>query len=205
MFSADNVIIARTLGAIHVPEYSIPQRLFGFISMIVAMLTAPLWPAYGEAISRGDVSWVRKTLKKSLMFVFISSLSAASLLLLLAPKIIQLWVGSRIHPSFILFGGLAIWTVMDCCGNALAMFFNGATVIRFQIVVTILLSLTCVPIKIFFATRYGIAGVPWATIITYGVVVAIPSALYISRALTRLHVVYPTISLAPSAHDIIET
>jgi O-antigen/teichoic acid export membrane protein len=48
--SADNLIIARVLGAVNVPEYAIPQRMFSLISLISSMLVAPLWPAYGEAI-----------------------------------------------------------------------------------------------------------------------------------------------------------
>ena len=61
-FSADNFIIARTLGAASVPSYSIPQRMFSMISMMVAMVVMPLWPAYGEAISRGDMTMGAQTL-----------------------------------------------------------------------------------------------------------------------------------------------
>lgn len=204
-FSSDNFVIARTLGAVNVPEYSIPQRLFGFISMIVAMLVGPLWPAYGEAISRGDMGWVRKTLKGSLLLVFVSVLAATSLLLLLAPKIIRLWVGLTVHPPFILLLGLAVWTVMDCCGNTLAMFLNGASIMRFQIILATLFSIVCIGTKIFFTHSYGIIGVPWATIVAYGVVIAGPCVFYVPRVLTRLHVTRQTISIAPSSHDIIET
>ncbi|MEP6756560.1 MAG: oligosaccharide flippase family protein [Chthonomonadales bacterium] len=203
-FSADNFIIARTLGAIQVPDYSIPQRLFGLISMVVAMLVSPLWPAYGEAISRGDMKWVRKTLKGSLLMVFVLALAASGLLLMLAPWIIRLWVGTRIHTSFALLLGLAIWTVMDCCGNTLAMFMNGASIIRFQVIVASLFAVTCITTKLFLTRHYGSVGVPWATIITYGLVSAVPCAFYVPRALARLHVTRQTISVAPSAHDIIE-
>jgi O-antigen/teichoic acid export membrane protein len=203
-FSADNFIIARTLGAVHVPEYSIPQRLFGFISMMVAMLSSPLWPAYGEAISRGDMSWVRRTLKRSLLVSFVGSLAVASLLLILAPWIIRIWVGDRVHPPFFLLFGFAIWTVMDCCGNVLAMFLNGASIMRLQVVMSSFFGISCIATKILFARYYGIIGVPWATILTYGTFIALPCAIYVPRALAHLHRTRQTISIAPSAHDIIE-
>ena len=203
-FSADNFVIARTLGAVHVPEYSIPQRLFGFISMIVAMLASPLWPAYGEAISRGDLAWVRKTLRTSLLAALGGSLIAASLLFYLAPWLIHVWVGGRIHPTLILLLGLAIWTVMDCCGNVLAMFLNGAAVMRFQIILASVFAVGCITTKVLLTHYYGVAGVPWATIIAYGTVVVIPYWLYVPRVLARLHVMKQTITVAPSAHDIIE-
>lgn len=204
-FSADNFIIARTLGAVHVPEYSIPQRLFGFISMIVAMLVGPLWPAYGEAISRGDIGWVRKTLKGSLSLVFVAALAASSLLLLLAPRVIRLWVGTSIHPPFILLLGFSIWTVMDCCGNTVAMFLNGASIMRFQVIISCFFGIICIATKVLFTRHYGSAGVPWATILTYATLIALPCLFYIPRILARLHVTRQTITLAPSAHDIIET
>ena len=53
-FSTDNLIVARTLGVATVALYSIPQRMFSVISMILFTLVMPLWPAYGEAVSRGD-------------------------------------------------------------------------------------------------------------------------------------------------------
>src|SRR5271170_1232273 len=83
-FSADNFIIARTLGAANVPEYSIPQRMFALITMMSGMLVAPLWPAYGEAISRGDIGWVRHTLRTSLIVVASASFAASCTLLLLS-------------------------------------------------------------------------------------------------------------------------
>ena len=49
-FFADNFIIARTLGAVSVPEFAIPQRMFSVIAVMVTILVTPLWPAYGEAV-----------------------------------------------------------------------------------------------------------------------------------------------------------
>jgi O-antigen/teichoic acid export membrane protein len=178
-FSADNFIIARNLGAVNVPEYSIPQRMFAVVTMISAMLVAPLWPAYGEAISRGHFDWVRKTLRKSLLLVFGATSTASLLLLILAPTLLHWWVGSRIHPSFVLLAGLAVWTVIGCCGDALAMFMNGAEIIRFQMVVASIFGIACLAVKVLFVRHFGITGVPWATIVTYLSLNVLPCAVYI--------------------------
>jgi len=178
-FSADNFIIARMLGAVSVPEYSIPQRMFALITMMSSMLVAPLWPAYGEAFSRGDIKWVRHTLRKSLLIVFGAASVASCLLLLLSHKLLHWWVGSRIHPPFMLLLGLAIWVVIACCGDALGMFMNGVEVIRFQVVVASMFGIGCVATKLFYVHHFGIIGVPWATISAYGLLSALPSALYV--------------------------
>ena len=35
------------------------------MTIVVPIFLGPLWPAYGEAISRGDLRWVRRTLLRS--------------------------------------------------------------------------------------------------------------------------------------------
>lgn len=185
-YSADNFIIARTLGAVSVPEYAIPQRMFGLIAMMSSMLIAPLWPAYGEAISRGHMKWVRHTLKTSLLLVLGATSAASFMLLLFSHRLIHWWVGSRIHPPFFLLLGLATWTVIGCCGDALASFLNGASVIRFQVIVASIFGVGCVITKVAFVRHFGIMGVPWATITAYLLLNALPCALYVPSYIRRL-------------------
>jgi O-antigen/teichoic acid export membrane protein len=185
-YSADNFIIARTLGAVNVPEYAIPQRMFGIIAMMSSMLVAPLWPAYGEAISRGHMKWVRHTLKTSLLLVFGATSAAAFTLLLLSHRLLHWWVGSRIHPPLFLLVGLAVWTVIGCCGEALASFLNGANIIRFQVILASIFGMVCVVTKVFFVHLFGVVGVPWATITAYLLLTALPSALYIPSYIRQL-------------------
>ena len=185
-FSADNFIIARTLGAVNVPEYSIPQRMFALVTMVSAMLVAPLWPAYGEAISRGDMAWIRRTLKMSLLAVLGASAAASGLLLLLSHRLIFWWVGPRIHPPFLLLLGFAVWTVMSCCGDALAVFLNGASIIRLQLVVATIFGAACLTLKILFIRHFGIVDIPWATILSYAVMVVLPYSLYVPRTVHRM-------------------
>ena len=195
-FSGDNFIIARTLSAASVPGYSIPQRMFSLISMMVFMLVTPLWPAYGEAISRGDLAWVRRTLGRSLVLVFVSAAAASLTLLLIAHRVLAWWIGPNFSPPFVLLLGLALWTVMDCCGNTLAMFLNGASIMRFQIVMASCFGLACLAVKIYFTRHFGVVGVPWATLLTYLSIVGISCAIYVPRALRHLHKAPKTVLVA---------
>ena len=185
-YSADNFIVARTLGVAEVTLFSIPQRMFSFIALLVAMLMAPLWPAYAEAISRGDTTWVRRTLSRTLLGVFVLTTAASTVLLLLSNRLILWWVGPQVRPPFLLLLGLAIWTVMSSCGNTLAMFLNGASIVRFQLINAAIFGIPCLVTKIIFARHYGVVGVPWAAIITYSLFIALPCAIYVPRLLKRM-------------------
>ncbi len=182
-FSADSVIIARVQGVANVPEYAIPQRMFSLISMVIAMLVTPLWPAYGEAISRGDMAWVRRTLGRSLLMVLAASALGAGCLFLLSDTLLRWWVGSSIHPPLLLLAGLAVWSILECCGNAAAMFLNGASVMKFQIITASLFGLGCVTAKVIFVQKYGIVAVPWSTIGSYALLTVLPCFLFIPKVL----------------------
>ncbi|MGH9618067.1 MAG: lipopolysaccharide biosynthesis protein, partial [Acidobacteriaceae bacterium] len=98
-YSADNFIIARILGVADVTVFSIPQRMFAVIATIVTMLMMPLWPAYGEAMSRGDMHWVRQTLARTLLGVFAFTTVIAAAILVFSNQLLLWWVGPSIHPT----------------------------------------------------------------------------------------------------------
>lgn len=185
-YSADGVVVARTLGAVSVPEYVIPQRMFSLITMAVAMFVTPLWPAYAEAISRGDTSWVRRSLYRSMSIVLVATGAAALVLLLVSHPLILWWAGPSVNPPLLLLIGLAIWTVMESCGSALAVFLNGTGFLHFQIVTACVFGVSCIAAKIYLARHVGIAGLPWATIVTWGLLNFLPLMFYVRWKLRRL-------------------
>jgi len=195
-FSADSFIVARTLGSATVPDYAIPQRMFSLISVLVAMLVTPLWPAYAEAISRDDIAWVRRTLGRSLRLVLIFASVASVTLLLTAHRIMEWWVGPSVKAPWLLLLGLAVWTVVECCGGTVAMFLNGAGIMRFQIIVASVFGVACLAAKVYFTLRFGIVAVPWATFLTYVPIVGIATAVFVPRALRNLRCLQNPILLA---------
>lgn len=191
-YSADNFIVARTQDAAHVTIFSIPERMFAMITLFISMLVAPLWPAYGEAIARGDMHWVRRTLARTLLGIFVLTTIASAILLVSSYRLIDWWVGPTIHPPFMLLLGLAIWTVISSCGATLAVFLNGASIVRFQVIVSSVFGIGCLIVKILFTRNYGIVGVPWATILTYLLLIGAPYALYVPRLLKQMEMRAPS-------------
>lgn len=185
-YSADNFIVARTLGAADVAMFSIPQRLFAVIATPVTMLLVPFWPAYGEASSRGDIAWIRRTLVRTLLVAFAATSIACVGLLLASNKIILWWVGPQIRPPFFLMLGFAVWTVINACNNTLGVFLNGLSIVRFQVITTGIFGVGCLAIKVWFARRYGAIGIPWATTLAFLVLSIPPYLWYVPRLLRRM-------------------
>ena len=185
-FSGDNFIIAHMLGAASVPVFSVPQRIFSLITVLTSVLVAPLWPAYGEAIARGDMDWVHRTLTRTLIIVFSMTVAVSFALVLLAPRLLLLWVGPGIHPSLLLMFGLAALTVVQSLSGTMQAFLNGAGAMRFQATIHGVFLFACLGLKLWLVRRYGAAGVPWATVTTYTLLIVVPSALYMPGVLRRL-------------------
>jgi O-antigen/teichoic acid export membrane protein len=185
-FSADNLIVARTLGALAVPALAIPQRMFSIIAAMIIMLVTPLWPAYGEAVSRGDMIWVRRTLLRTLAGVFAATSIAAVALIALSKPILLMWVGPSIHPPFPLLLGLAVWAVLQCVTGTLQLFLNGASILRFQVATHCVFGVFCLAAKIWAAHRFGISGMPWATVVVYGLFIILPTLWYVPRLIERM-------------------
>ena len=62
----DQVLIARFLGPEAVTQYTIVQRLFQQPQVLVMLGLVAQWPAYGEALGRGDTAWIRRHFRWSL-------------------------------------------------------------------------------------------------------------------------------------------
>ena len=182
-YASDNLIIAQIIGAPAVAQYAVPERMFSLVTMILAMALSPLWPAYGEANSRGDSTWVRRTLKHSLIVSMCTATVLATILVLAGPRLIQLWVGHTINPPFMLLAAFGIWKVIEAGGNATAMFLNGINAMRVQIILAVVMAVSAFSLKLFLIPRVGIAGAVWATVIAYIICMALPLAVYIPRVI----------------------
>jgi O-antigen/teichoic acid export membrane protein len=185
-YATDYFVIAQVLGSAQVTQYAVPARLFSFIGVIVAMLVAPLWPAYGEAMAKGDVRWVRRTLARTLWVTLVLTAVPAAVLVVFGPQIVHLWVGDTVTPSYTLLAGMALFSLLSGIGATIAIFLNGASLLRVQAVCTIVMSVVALGLKILFAEKWGVEGVPWAMVLAYGLFVAVPFAWYVPRVVRRL-------------------
>jgi len=177
-FSSDNLVIARILGPEAVTQYAVPCRLFSLVSIVVSFVVTPLWPAYGEALARRDHFWIRKTLFRSLMLVAGVSISLGTLLVIFGNRIIHAWVGSTIHADLLLLAGLGIWSAVMAVSMAIAAFFNGLSIIRFQLVAASLGSLSNIALSVYLTHRIGIPGVVYGSILSQIFIFLIPAAFY---------------------------
>ena len=131
-FSSDNIVIAQILGASAVAVYAVPQKFFGFVSAVVSMGVSPLWPAYGEALARGDVAWVRRVFFGSLWLTLAMTVPLCTLLAVAGPWFLRVAAGKSFHAPMALLVVLAVWAVVNAVSVVISMLLNGAGVLKQQ-------------------------------------------------------------------------
>jgi O-antigen/teichoic acid export membrane protein len=187
-FTSDTLVLAQLIGPEAVAEYGVASKLFLIPAGFVAIALSPLWPAYGEAIARGDLAWTRSTLIRSIRASLLITLPAAIVLVAFGQPIIALWVGTAVAPSLLLLFCFGIWTVLSAIGTSVAMLLNGAEEIRIQAGAAAVMAVVNLGLSIWLTSRIGVPGVMLGTVIAYGVFVLAPMALYVPAVLRRIEV-----------------
>ncbi len=182
----DNLLAAHLFGLEEVPQLAAAQRLFALPLMALAVVLTPLWPAYTEAIARGDLAWVGKTLRRTLMLCVGLGGVSALMLACFGGSILQLWVGPETECSSSLLAALAVLLVMQGVGAAIAALLNAAGLIRLQIVLATAFLVAKAGLSVLLARHLGLPGIVWGTVVAYAVVVLVGYAVYVPRILTRL-------------------
>ena len=172
----DNVIIAQTLGATWVAQYAVVAKLFSVSVLLSDVALAPLWPAYGEAMVRGDHRWVKHTLARSVQLTAAASTLFAAVLVVGGNAILARWVGPGFSASLALRLGFGSWVIVATVGMAVSMYLNAANLVRVQVACAMVWAPASLVLKVLMVTRWGLAGVPWAMLAAYLGLAAAPLA-----------------------------
>jgi O-antigen/teichoic acid export membrane protein len=186
IYASDNIIIARVIGPQAVASYSVAGRLFFVSPLVLLTFLTPLWPAYADAISRGDVVWIRKTMYRSVALSLGTCTVIGGATVLLGPWLLRIWVGTSIDASPWLLTGMALWGISSSMGTALSMVLNGLQVLRFQAIAAVATAVASIGFKTWAAQRWGVVAIPWTQVAVHAMTVVIPSAIVVRRAIRRM-------------------
>jgi O-antigen/teichoic acid export membrane protein len=209
-YNTDNIVIAHVLGAGAVAAYALPQKLFGYAAMVVMFSLGPLWPAYGEAISRGDIGWAEKTLRRSFYLSIGISACLNVVLVVSAPLLLRRWAGPSFTTPVVLVILLGTWGVIAALSSAVSMFLNaaGGKALRFQAGMAILMAATNIPLSIILTRKIGIAGVVAGSIISQ-IMTIIPTLLMVPSFIRHIRAhgqtVDPSNSLSARSNVVLDS
>jgi O-antigen/teichoic acid export membrane protein len=179
---SDSLVIAQIDGASGVSSYSVMYKLFT-IATVFTLFVVPLWPALGEAVSRGDYAWARLAMNRAIALCLGAGILLAILLLLFAQSIIKVWAGTAVVPDMALVGGFAAWILVVAYGGPLCTLLNNKQYLRLQLKYFAFASVLALFLKIPLTYWIGPAGVVWATVATNFFFFCLPAGAIVRKSL----------------------
>jgi O-antigen/teichoic acid export membrane protein len=171
---SDSLVIANTVGAADVASFAVHQKLASPIAFIGGMALTPLWAAYGEALARGDVTWIKQAFRRSLAILAIAGLGLSVLLMLSLEPLMHLWLRGRLPADPAMAAALLVWVSVELIGKAVSVFLHGMGMVAQQLWIAAIFLPVCLAAKVFGGLHYGATGVVVGTTIAYVVVHAWP-------------------------------
>lgn len=183
-FSIDSFLLLHYFGQASFGQYSLVAKLFQVVPAIAGVWLAALWPAYAEAIARGDMPWVHRTLRRSTVAAGAGCALASGAVALLCVPVIQLWTGVFVSPTPWLLAGLVFYSATLVGTTAISMYLNGSNYIKGQTALVLTHTTVCVVLKVLLCKYGDISGAVWGANISY-VLVIFPAYCFIVPRLLR--------------------
>jgi O-antigen/teichoic acid export membrane protein len=185
-FSSDNLLAIWACGPEAAGMYAIAVKLFSPCRLLAATVQLPLWPAYGEAIARGDIAWVRRIIVRSMITAEAIILPMALGIFFFGNELASLWLQRPVSLGYGLLGGVALWVVLESIGFGCSYFLNGASAIRVQALLSNCFAPAAVVARLALAAQFGISGIIWGTVLAYSIAVLLPYTWLVPRQIRDL-------------------
>lgn len=153
--ATDNFIITRLFGAQEVPGYSIALKYFTPVTMVFGILSTPLWSAYTEAYTLGDMDWIRRSTKK-MVRVWLLICLAVIPMIAVSKFAYRIWIGDEISISYSLTAAMALYVLMAAWNQIFGNFINGVGKMRIAFYLTVITAIVNIPLCILLAKYAGL-------------------------------------------------
>ncbi|WP_201352034.1 lipopolysaccharide biosynthesis protein [Hydrogenimonas urashimensis] len=166
LYTTDNFIINKILGSSDVTAYNITYKYFMVMLTITTLITTPYWSAFTNAYTKNDSIWLHKSMKLLTKISIIISI-LTFLMIFIANRIYDIWIGNVIDIPFLLTFFMGITTILRIYRYPFVMFINGTGKIQIQLYLGFFLALTNIPLSIYLAknAHFGVSGVILATLL----------------------------------------
>lgn len=163
VLSSASIVIIHLLGANEVTKYDIVSRYFGFLSTIFLVILTPLWSAYTDAFYKHDIDWIKKVIRKLILFWMCASV-VGIIMVFTSKWFFKIWIGDKVEIPFSLTLTMYVYFIVSTWNNIFAYVLNGIGRIRLELYLSVIMAIVVIPLMVLFASylNLGITGIPIA-------------------------------------------
>lgn len=166
IYGAANFFIGQFCGPRDVADYGISFKYFNLLSIGFTILITPYWNAYTEAYVKGDMEWIAKSFKKTLL-LFLLTTAGGALMLLLANIFYSLWVDDMVTIPLMLSASTLLYVTAFNLNNCLTFLINGLNKIRIQIITSVTATLLYIIVMVLFGRHMNVCEIVLAMAVSY--------------------------------------
>lgn len=158
LYQSTNILISNLDGPEAVTQYNIAYKVLNVVVLVFTIILGPLWPAFTDAYSKKDYSWMNKTYHRMVQLFFLICM-VIFVVVLISPFIFKLWVGNKVSVPFTMTVFIALYTLIHCWDSLQVILINGIGAVKLQTYVTLIGLIFHIPLALFLGKFIGIYGV----------------------------------------------
>jgi O-antigen/teichoic acid export membrane protein len=167
IFTTSRVMASLLLGPESVVVYEAGFKIFSVITMAHTMIMSTLWSSFTQAYERGELQWIRSSLRR-LTQAMVPLLLGCAVLAWACPWLISNWLGADQVGSPSIYALFALTTVLGCWSNTFAYFLNGIGNTSVQLWSAIAACVVNIPATYVFTVTlgFGLSGILLASFVS---------------------------------------
>lgn len=180
----NNILIASFVSLEGVPQYEAAYKYLSIFLIVFVIINNQLWPSNTEAYIKGDIKWMKSSLK-AVLKVWIISLFIVAIMVVLAPWVYSMWLGEQLNIPTPVSIAVAASVCLATWINIFSIILNGTGKIRLQMYAYLFAALSNIPISIFFVKilDYGVVGIILGTVVSL-IPLAVLAPIQVQKILT---------------------
>lgn len=164
LYQCTNILISNVAGPNDVTAYNIAYKYLSAAMMVYTIILSPLWPAFTDAYTKKDFTWMRNIYKK-MTYVFGISVIVMVTMVIVSPFVYKIWIGGKAAIPYVMTLAVAFYMIVNSWDALQVQLINGIGTIKLQTYVTIIGLVSHIPLSLFLGSYIGAIGVVCSMII----------------------------------------
>lgn len=162
----NNFLIAGFVNLEGVTHFQAAYKYLSIFLILFVILTNQLWGANIEAYKKGDMEWMKRTMR-GVVKIWLFTILVAVLMVAFSPVFYHLWLQDKIQIPFMLSVAVALSVSITNWVNMFNIVINGTGKIWLQMVTWVSAAILNIPVSIFMATylNLGTIGIVMGTVL----------------------------------------
>lgn len=181
----NNILIASFVSLDGVPQYEAAYKYLSIFMMLFVILNNQLWPSNLEAYAKGEMDWMKASMR-TVFKIWIGTVILAAVMVLISPWVYEIWLQESLQISMAITVAVAGSISLTTWVNMHNLVLNGTGKIKLQMVAWIFAALINIPLSLFFVKvlDLGVVGIVLGTLVCM-VPLAILSPIQVYKILAK--------------------